>query len=371
MLNLIGYQNFYQFLQKINLINYPWRDADYYGLGLVIGNPEVTLEQLVCAYAMLANGGKYQKCSYILGEKQLPPRSIISPQTAYIITDILKDASARMLGFGNTSIFSLPVPVALKTGTSTHYRDCWIIGYTPEYTLGVWVGNFEGNPTYQLSGAEAAGPIFRDIINFLYRWSYPGEFPLPEDIITLGICPYSGCLPNVYCPYISRELFWKGSEPQKKCSFHTTSLPRHRLTPAYAAWLYQKKCQGTLGQYRLQGFGEDLESVFDNPWKKIEGREEASLEIENSPKYFSNRIRIIYPFNNDRFLLGRNAKNGIIKLWAISEKPVKYITWYINGREYAKTQPPYQIYWRLKKGKHSIIAFDPNNIGDEVIIRVE
>ena len=81
---------------------------------------------------------------------------VYSPQAAYIVNDILADPLARGRIFGGSQAMNQPYILATKTGTSTHYRDCWAVAYSPEYTVAVWVGNFGGRPTAKLSGAAAA-----------------------------------------------------------------------------------------------------------------------------------------------------------------------------------------------------------------------
>ena len=94
---------------------------------------------------------------------------VFSPQAAYIINDILADPMARFRIFGASSAMNPPYRLAIKTGTSSRYRDSWAVGYTPEYTMAVWVGNFDGRATLKLSGAAAAAPILADLAAALFQ----------------------------------------------------------------------------------------------------------------------------------------------------------------------------------------------------------
>jgi penicillin-binding protein 1C len=144
LLELVGPASYYDTLYRLGLINRPERGPGHYGLGLVVGNPEVSLLQLAAAYAALANGGRYQPLRWRAGEERPPPEPLFSPQAAYIVTDILADPLARARSFGGSQAMNPSPRPALKTGTSTRYRDCWAVAYTPAYTVGVWVGNFDG-----------------------------------------------------------------------------------------------------------------------------------------------------------------------------------------------------------------------------------
>ena len=129
----------------------------------MVGNPEVSLLQLAAAYACLANGGKFAPLRFTLDEPEAGVTPIFSPQAAFIISDIFSDPMARVRIFGGASAMNPPYRMAIKTGTSTHFRDVWAVAYTSDYTVAVWVGNFNGRPTADLSGASAAAPIVADL----------------------------------------------------------------------------------------------------------------------------------------------------------------------------------------------------------------
>ncbi len=403
MLNSLGLDRFYEFLKDIHLINYPERGPEYYGLGLAIGNPEVSLEELVGAYAMLANRGVYRPLRYLLHEPPAQGTRIISPATAYIITDMLSDPAARGLTFGNTESLNYPFKVALKTGTSTRYRDCWIVAYTPEYTIGIWVGNFEGDPTWGLSGASGAAPILKDILGILYRKGTPSDFVAPEDVLEKEVCAISGMRPGPYCRYIKKEFFIKGTEPDRVCTFHTPQRAYHLLPSVYASWLYEKASSGTEGGYRLKGFPADLARVFihrpedelpsEGPSVRVRGGrvvgfressrrgsplvQRAHYRIGSPPELSPplqasevSYVKILYPLNGDRFVY-EGDRNEMIRLEAITTGPVKYVIWFVDGRELTRTGPPYQTYWKPTPGVHTITVTTPQQTGDTVEIVVE
>ena len=146
----IGVSTLLRFLHRSGLSTFD-RTPAYYGLGVTLGNAEVRLDQLVAAYAMFARGGVWREPVFLL-----PPeggsahgrrdRLVVSPRTAFWITDILSDPEARAYTFGRGSNLEFPFPVAVKTGTSQAYHDNWTIGYTRDVTVGVWVGNFDRTP---------------------------------------------------------------------------------------------------------------------------------------------------------------------------------------------------------------------------------
>lgn len=418
MLQRVGEDRFYALLQRLGLINHPERGPEHYGLGMAIGNPEVSPEQLAAAYAALANYGVYEPLRYVLSGKPYDQSArddrgsrayVLLPQTAYIVSDVLADPTARMLTFKRSrTMMDFPFRVSVKTGTSTFYRDLWTVGYTPEYTVAVWVGNFDGSPTQFLSGSTAAAPVFSDIMSYLHRQSPPVAFKRPRGVRSFEVCGYSGMLPTEHCPHRIKELFIAGTEPLEACSFHREGAKRHELAASYAGWLYEKSRTDAAGRFRLIGFGDDLGAVFQDPWEGIEGKgggpavrvhnasetrttakvrdDVVASAIRPTGRYSvgaeehasggkgaaaGDAIRIAYPLDRDRFVQDRFSNEQLIRFQAVVGRSVAYVDWFVNGILYKRTGPPYQTYWPLREGKYRITAVAPDNAGDSVRFTVE
>jgi hypothetical protein len=140
-------------------------------LSLTLGGGEVTLLDLTTAFHTIANGGKYQAPQAILFSTgaagvqdfmglNLEPVQVISPEAAYLITDILSDNEARLPAFGQNNPLRLSQPAAAKTGTTTDFRDNWTEGFTRYLVAGVWAGNSDGRPMRNVSGVTGAAPIW-------------------------------------------------------------------------------------------------------------------------------------------------------------------------------------------------------------------
>ncbi len=149
------------------------KDASHYGVGLALGDGEVTLLDLTSAYATLARGGDYREptlLSRVLSRGTalaLAPREshrVFSPQVSYLVGHVLADSAARRAAFGKGSVLELPFDVAVKTGTSSDYRDNWTLGYAGDVVVGVWVGRHDGSPMHGVSGVAGAAPAFRRIM---------------------------------------------------------------------------------------------------------------------------------------------------------------------------------------------------------------
>ncbi|UVO51176.1 penicillin-binding protein 1C [Sphingomonas sp. SUN019] len=142
-------------------------DGSHYGFSLALGSAEVTLGEQAAAYRALANGGRWSPLNVTLDETPAKPRTITSPQAAWIVSDILADPAARAGTFGLDSALRLPFWAAVKTGTSKAMRDNWCVGFTKHFTVAVWVGNVEGDPMRAVSGTSGAAPVWRDVMQAL------------------------------------------------------------------------------------------------------------------------------------------------------------------------------------------------------------
>jgi len=164
--------------------------GDWYGFSLALGSADVSLLMLTNAYRALANGGRWSPLRVVrvgeAGRAGEPARlackaagcngafagaahAAFTPQSAFLVGDILSDRAARAGTFGFESWLATPYWSAVKTGTSKDMRDNWAVGYTRQYTVGVWVGNAEGTPMHDVSGVSGAAPVWREVMDWLQR----------------------------------------------------------------------------------------------------------------------------------------------------------------------------------------------------------
>jgi penicillin-binding protein 1C len=381
LLNHLEPRTYYDILSRLNLINHPERGPEHYGLGLVVGNPEVSLLQLATAYACLANRGLYQPLRWRQAETAGPPVRLFSPQAAYIISDILSDPMARFRIFGASSAMNPPQRLAIKTGTSSRYRDTWAVGYTPEYTVAVWVGNFDGHPTTKLSGAAAAAPIVAELAGVLFHGGAPRDFDRPEGVTAATVCSFSGLTPGPDCPYVRQELFIAGTEPDAVCTFHRHREPWHRIPTPFAGWLHDRYEQGGVGRFRLAGFDSDLPKVFQEPGavgpnvpvspaskgKVIIGAQKIRLGAPAGEP----PLNIAYPLAGDRFLLEPQMESKSIPVKAMARAPLQSVTWFVDGREAVTLGPPYETDLKLSRGRHRLMVVGPDGVGDAVEVQLQ
>ncbi|HMJ06096.1 MAG TPA: hypothetical protein VK474_07550, partial [Chthoniobacterales bacterium] len=209
--------------------------AEVYGLGLTLGNCEARLLELTNAYVSLARLGEFRPWR-VRADAPTFARPYSRPELVWQIADILSDNSARTLSFGINSALRFAYPVACKTGTSTDFRDNWTIGFTPEFTAGVWVGNFDGAPMHEVSGVTGAGPILHAIFDQLHATRGTSWYPTPPQITAATVHPLTGRLLAEGDPRGVREKFVRGNLPPSEQAGDYGTDGRVKLGAEYSEW---------------------------------------------------------------------------------------------------------------------------------------
>jgi penicillin-binding protein 1C len=166
-LNLVGIDEALRVLEAAGFDKL--QTAEFYGPSLALGAADVRLCELTNAYRCLANKGVWSPISFTFGKPPGQSRQVLSSQAAFIVLDILSDRESRARTFSLESPLSTRFWTAVKTGTSKDMRDNWCVGSSSRYTVGVWTGNFSGEPMWNVSGITGAAPVWVDIMNWLHH----------------------------------------------------------------------------------------------------------------------------------------------------------------------------------------------------------
>ncbi len=168
-LSLVGIEPFLKKLRQLGIKGLH-ESGDFYGPSLALGSADVNLWELTNAYRCLANDGQWSGLRLAPGEVGSAQKNrIFSKEATFLVSDILSDREARSATFGLENPLSTRFWTAVKTGTSKDMRDNWCIGYSRKYTVGVWTGNFSGDPMWNVSGVTGAAPIWTEMMDFLHR----------------------------------------------------------------------------------------------------------------------------------------------------------------------------------------------------------
>jgi penicillin-binding protein 1C len=236
------------FLERLHALGFRhlMESADHYGLGLALGDGEVSLEELAGAYAAIANGGRIVHThAFVRDGNTLPavasfgdalgaaghgdaPVGVASEWS--LVTDILADAHARARSFGVASLLRTPFAGAVKTGTSSDFRDTWTVGFTRDYTVAAWVGNFDGSPMQRVSGVTGAAPLWNRIIRHLAERTAPQPFAPPRGYARKPMCAITGTRPSRDCGEVVGEWL----DARDLVAWNARPRP---LSRSYDAWL--------------------------------------------------------------------------------------------------------------------------------------
>jgi penicillin-binding protein 1A len=226
LLEKIGLDDTIQYARKLGIKSqlHPY-------LSLALGSSDVTLSELTTAYAVFANHGTRlgpvsiltitDSAGRVLYTNDSLPVEVIKPETAFLMTNLLKGAIESGTGW---KARELGRPAAGKTGTTNDYRDAWFIGYTPVLVTGVWVGyDDQQSIGWKETGARAALPIWLDFMKKAHANSGPEDFTVPAGIVFKQVDPKTGLLSTENCRYSVLDAFLPGTEPRKYCDETVTA----------------------------------------------------------------------------------------------------------------------------------------------------
>lgn len=340
-------------------------DNHHVDLSITLGGGEVRLFDLTQAYATFANGGHYVDPSLLLKvstrggevlyEWQPPeaPLRVLDERVAYLITDILADNHARLSGFGNPNPLMIGRPAAAKTGTTTDFRDNWVVGYTPNLVVGVWVGNADNQPMVNVTGITGAAPIYHQFMRTVLQGQPVLSFDVPDGLVQVEVCVPSGMLPGDVCPHTRLEWFIEGTQPTQTDTLHErvaidarTGELAHDGTPEHAI--------------THQIFLRLPPQAHD--WAQREG-----VRFLPAPP---DHVSLLSPDPHTVYelspVLPANAQR--IRLRASVPQGVTHVTYRLNGTVVGQADaPPYDLWWQLTVGDYALIArahYDDGRIED-------
>ncbi|RMH99945.1 MAG: penicillin-binding protein 1C, partial [Calditrichaeota bacterium] len=218
-----GLHPFYLFLKSAG-VSTLFRSPDDYGLPLILGGAEVTLWDMATLFRGLGNYGRFAPLQVLSKGNSLsptPPPRLISPMACYLTLNMLRELKRPGAEY-YWELYENQWPIAWKTGTSYGHRDAWAVGVSPQWTIAVWVGNFDGQGTPDLIGSRCAGPLLFDVFNYLPKDSRQAWFtPPPEaEQQPLMICRETGFLAGENCPHPVITEAPRGMKPLRLCPFH-------------------------------------------------------------------------------------------------------------------------------------------------------
>jgi penicillin-binding protein 1C len=369
LLEKIGIEKGYDFLRTLGLHDGA-EPASRYGVGMSIGNLPVTLEKLVRAYSVFSREGSLGDLIWFEGQATKEPRRVLSEETVRQIALFLSDPLARMPGFSRMGSLEFPFPVAIKTGTSSRFRDAWAAAFSVRYLVGVWVGDPDFQPMNHLTGSTAAAELVKKILITLHADQRAGlndlSFPPPRGFKSARVCALTGDLATDACDRVSLEWFRPTEYPVNHCRAHVRMAVDTRTgTPALSAtpreFITVKTFVDLPPQYAEWTKAAGLSALPGRPGDDAlfkQGADEA-LSLMRDKKIL---VSIVSPENGLRLIRDPETPEdqATVALRAVANPIVPQLIWYVDGKPYRVSDYPYTARLTLTPGEHTIQAGLPD-----------
>ena len=385
----LGSDGIYSFLQNAGISTLP-ESKGHYGLSLILGGCELTLLELTTLYAGLANSGEFatyrltmdsarnraelgnsgraalpafkhlDSTSQHVGSpanssrSRVPSKRLLSRESCYILTEMLTEVRRPDLPAAYEAAANLP-KIAWKTGTSYGHRDAWSIGYTPEFTIGVWVGNFNGTGVSSLVGSEVAGPILFALFTALTTPATNRWFARPGRVNTREVCSLSGMLPSSHCPTSKFDYYIPSVSPNSECSIHkgihideemgTTLCSHCRVGRTYRRVVFEEWPAAIGTWLKRNGFAiPEMPAHFSACTGLVAGHSPIVISPSENSEY---HIRPGIPLENQKISLQASVSNR-----------TKQIFWFLDGQLIFNGDPAEKVFLVPVAGKHRLTCVD-------------
>ena len=387
--------------------------APQLGLSTILGGCGATLEELTGLYAALADGGRWQVLRLTspstftsppdpLSKKEGAPamhftnstkkpssragipsflerRSggevnaegdpLVSKAAAFLITDILAQRTRPDLPMGYQNSRHLP-KIAWKTGTSYGRRDAWSIGYNADYTIGVWVGNFSGQGSPALTGAEVASPLLFDLFNAL-AYNSPNRWAVPPATLDFRlVCAETGLVPGEHCPNQLIDYYLPGTSSARQCEHQ-----QEALVSANGAISYCRACVPAAG-FRRQLFPNPLPEVLafretqGLPGTRLPPHNPTCRLVRSNEDGAGAALAITSPLDHAEYVLDRQDKQQMLLSCAAGSE-VRQVYWYVNDQFLRAAQATERVFFRPPSGVVKISCADDHGRNVDIQLQVQ
>lgn len=331
-----------------------------YGLALVLGGAEITMQHLVELYAMLENRGIYHHLRLMKEDKLDQGKRLLSPEASFLVLDMLQSTP--------TANRADKIPVSWKTGTSSAFRDAWAVGVFDHYALAVWIGNFSGKGNSAFTGVDAAAPLFFNIVDSL---TY--EYPIKKKKLTpwhglnltqVDICTASGMLPTPACPHKSLSWFIPGVSPIQKDTVYRevridpkTGLRVCHFDLAHQVKVYEFWPSDVVKLFQKAGVSRQLPPPYEKNCQLMD-----KIAQGQGPHMLSPKHSLTYVVT---------TKSRKILLDAVVDTDVETLHWFVNTTYLGMSKRHQNMLWSAVPGRHTVRVVDDYGRSDSVDILVK
>ncbi len=364
LLHSVGPQPFLDLLHRGGLSGLD-KPAAHYGLSLILGGGEVTLVNLVNAYADLASLGEHRPVRLLAGPPG-PATRLYSPEAGAMVTSMLTKLERPDLPTSWQRALAVPA-VAWKTGTSYGHRDAWAVGYSADRVIGVWVGNMDGTPVTGISGAVHAGPILFELFRAVEPHGSRLAVPSWCNIREVEVCADSRQLPGPDCPRRVTAHIIPGVTRLVPCPVH-----RRQFVDAVTGRTLAGDC---LASHAAKSVVIPHYPAALTSWWRTAG---IAFEAPPPPEPgcgapTGQGPRIISPSPATPYIVRRDAPAAFQQIALTADTPADShrLSWYVDGKLTAQGAPDERLFWQPTPGRRRFVCVDDLGRFDAVTVRVE
>ncbi len=359
-----------QFIAKLAYTGFTsiWDKRNKLGLSVILGGCGVRLSELTAMYSSFANNGMYYAPVYTITDtiktKKQKGTKVLSPEASYMVSNILTELHRPDLPNLADKAFNVP-RIAWKTGTSYGRRDAWSVGYNKRYTIGAWVGNFNGTGVAGLNGAGTATPLLFRIFDAVDR-NVSAEWLTPPPSLKFRlVCAETGEVPNEYCHDEIMDYYIPGVSSTKRCS--------HLIN----AWLspddkisYCTSCLPASG-YKTKSYpnvSAELAAYYESnhiSYQKIPPHNPFCSRI------FEGQPPVITSLTNKLNYIIVDKESQELQLLCTAANDVRQVYWYINDRFYKSASPGEKLFFVPETPKIKISCTDDKGRNTDIEITVK
>jgi penicillin-binding protein 1C len=362
LLEQIGLNNFIVFLENSGF-NQIRKQKSKLGLSMILGGCGTNLEELTRLFSAFARKGKLYPLQFMASDNEQKGEQIFSEASSYLTAQILSGINRSDIV--NLSNYSKLPKFAWKTGTSYGKRDAWAIGFNPNYTIGVWMGNFNGVGSPNLSGAEAAVPLLFDLFNAIDYDSDVKWFEMPEELHTREVCSESGMIPTQFCTKRVRDFAIKNQSSNEVCNIHK---------PVYVN--LDESVQYCTGCLPSSDYKKVVYAVYQpelTVWLSKNKYDYHKPPLHNpncTAKFAEGGPKILSPSEDYEYFLEKDTGQEILLL-AASDSRVKTHYWYVNEKFIKQTKPGERLFYVPEEKELKITCLDDKGRDGSVSVSIK
>jgi penicillin-binding protein 1C len=357
---------FYQFLTGAG-VDLPQAES-YYGLGLVLGTGEVTVEEVATLFAALGNRGMLRPLRRHADEPVAAAVRVLSEEAAWLTVDMLAKNPRPSAPRLPTAGAQLVVP--WKTGTSWGFRDAWSAGLLGPYVLVVWVGDFTGRSNPELVGIKTAAPLFFSVVDALAahdRSLAPPTWPRPKGLVKVDVCTESGQIPGAHCPHKRPAWFIAGRSPTAPCEIHRA----FDIDDSSGRRVCEARPHGPTHQEVFEVWPTDMLKLFRAAGLPRRTPPPAMPGCPAEQEVPGAAPRITSPIHGVAYTLRPGKGNDTLAFLAETDGDAHEVFWYVGRRFAGKTESGHPWLWKMQPGTFVVRAVDDRGRSDAQTLRVE